>query len=196
MSAAIGATVRVVFPSGATVRTGSTTAVLLGEDEHGPGSARPAGTRLSRPGAGYDAPADFVSLVGRTRRVRRHASTASTGGGQFPRRAVELYVDITTVPVWEDDPDGGGTVPMVDLDLDVVRGRTGRVWVDDEDEFADHRVRFGYPADVVRLATTTCDRVHEDGAGGSRPYDGAVGRRLAQPAGCSPAACRPRRPRR
>ncbi|WP_180935649.1 DUF402 domain-containing protein [Nocardioides ungokensis] len=33
----------------------------------------------------------------------------------------------------------------VDLDLDVVRGRTGRVWIDDEDEFAEHRVRFGYP---------------------------------------------------
>ena len=33
-------------------------------------------------------------------------------------------------------------------------GPTGRVWVDDEDEFAEHRVSLGYPADVVRMAAT------------------------------------------
>ena len=44
-----------------------------------------------------------------------------------------MYVDITTVPVWA----RRRTVTAVDLDLDVVRGWTGRVWVDDEDEFAD-----------------------------------------------------------
>ena len=46
----------------------------------------------------------------------------------------DVYVDITTVPVWLDGPTRA--VTAVDLDLDVVRGWTGRVWVDDEDEFA------------------------------------------------------------
>ena len=64
----------------------------------------------------------------------------------------DVYVDITTVPVWS-----GDTVTAVDLDLDVVRGWTGRVWVDDEDEFAAHRVRYAYPSDLVRLAVTSCD---------------------------------------
>jgi protein associated with RNAse G/E len=81
-----------------------------------------------------------------------------------------VYVDITTAPVWD-----GDTLRAVDLDLDVIRGSSGRVWVDDEDEFADHRVRFGYPDEVVRLAITSCDEVLA--ALGSRlpPYDGVVG---------------------
>jgi hypothetical protein len=46
--------------------------------------------------------------------------------------------------------------------------------VDDEDEFADHRVRFGYPADVVRLAATSCDQVQAAVAAGAPPYDGVA----------------------
>ena len=84
----------------------------------------------------------------------------------------------------------------VDLDLDVVRGPTGRVWVDDEDEFADHRVRFGYPEEVARLR----DGLLRPGARGRRrrpaPYDGCARAWLAQPADAdrSPLG-RPRRPR-
>ena len=40
----------------------------------------------------------------------------------------------------------------VDLDLDVVEGLDREVWVDDEDEFAEHRVELGYPREVVDLA--------------------------------------------
>ena len=43
----------------------------------------------------------------------------------------------------------------------MIRGVSGRVWVDDEDEFADHRVRFGYPAGVVTAALAACGHVHE-----------------------------------
>ena len=42
---------------------------------------------------------------------------------------------------------------MVDLDLDVVRLRPdSRVVVDDQDEFAEHQVRYGYPPDVISQA--------------------------------------------
>ena len=41
---------------------------------------------------------------------------------------------------------------MVDLDLDVRRRRSGEVELLDEDEFAAHRVRFGYPVEVVAAA--------------------------------------------
>ena len=64
------------------------------------------------------------------------------------------YVDITTPPVWD-----GTTVRAVDLDLDVLEGESGRVWIDDEDEFAQHRVTLGYPAPVVAAAMRSCDRV-------------------------------------
>jgi protein associated with RNAse G/E len=72
-------------------------------------------------------------------------------------------------PVWHE-----GLVRLVDLDLDVIRDWSGRVWVDDEDEFAEHRVLFGYPDDVVRLAMDSCDRVRAAMMTGAAPYDGVT----------------------
>ena len=66
---------------------------------------------------------------------------------------------------------------MVDLDLDVVKGWTGRVWVDDEDEFADRRMRFGYPAEIVTMAVSSCDEVRRSIEAGAAPYDAKVSRR-------------------
>ena len=39
---------------------------------------------------------------------------------------------------------------MVDLDLDVIRMRDGRIILDDEDEFEEHQVRYAYPPDSSR----------------------------------------------
>ena len=163
-------------------------AQVVGDDEHGtwvggrgrpprprpPGAgAAPAATRLERPGAAFDAPADFVSLV------PREGAFVATFYGEHPGPAgdppIELYVDITTVPEWAHDS-GQAVVVMVDLDLDVVRGRSGRVWVDDEDEFAAHRVRYRSPQDVVRLAAASCDAVHAGVVAGQGAFDAAVGR--------------------
>jgi len=41
---------------------------------------------------------------------------------------------------------------MIDLDLDVSRRRTGEVELWDEDEFASHQIKYGYPADVIAEA--------------------------------------------
>jgi hypothetical protein len=39
----------------------------------------------------------------------------------------------------------------IDMDLDVVRVEGARgTWIDDEDEWDEHRVEYGYPADVQR----------------------------------------------
>lgn len=65
-----------------------------------------------------------------------------------PPRTSEVYCDIASPARWE-----GSTVHLVDLDLDVVRRRaTGVVELRDEDEFAEHRVQFGYPDDVIAEA--------------------------------------------
>ena len=146
-------------------------ALHLGEDDHGTWLGVPSGTRLSRPGVDFDAPTHFVSLVPRT------APFVATfyddpRGAPVPDgwASVEVYVDITTVPRLDD-----GVLRAVDLDLDVVRSRSGRVWVDDEDEFAAHRTRYGYPDDVVRMASRSCDAVHAAVAARTGPYDGVVG---------------------
>ncbi len=82
---------------------------------------------------------------------------------------MRVYVDITTPPLWD-----GTVLRAVDLDLDVVRGNTGRVWVDDEDEFAEHRVRYRYPDDVVAAAMASCDLVQAAVAGQRAPFDGVA----------------------
>jgi len=131
-----------------------------------------AGTPLRRPGVEIASPQHFATLLPREGgfvatfydEELRHPVTEGGWG------AVEVYVDIATTPVWE-----GSTVSAVDLDLDVIRSRAGRTWVDDEDEFAAHRVRYGYPDDLVRAASASCDAVLADVIARRRPYDGRCG---------------------
>ena len=141
-------------------------AVLLGTDEHGDWLGIPGGTHMSRPGAEYVAPVAQVGLVPPPGPDddRGWLATFHDKGGP-----VQVYVDMTTPPVWD-----GAVLRAVDLDLDVVRGATGRVWVDDEDEFAAHRIAYAYPDDVTRLAMSSCDRVQADVTAGRAPYDGTA----------------------
>ena len=66
---------------------------------------------------------------------------------------IELYVDIATPATWP-SPDH---VTMIDLDLDVFRRRDGSVALDDEDEFLEHQIAYGYPEDVVFHARQSAD---------------------------------------
>ena len=142
-------------------------ALRLGSDEHGVWLGVPAGTPMSRPGVAFSLEVAFVVLVPEH---KAFAASFYQPTSSPPSGWVEVYVDITTPPVWAD-----GTVHLVDLDLDVVRGRTGRVWVDDEDEFADHRVRFGYPGQVIQTALASCDEVRLAVENRTPPYDGRTG---------------------
>lgn len=139
-------------------------AVWLGRDEHGTWYGTPAGTLMQRPGASFVSETDQVGLV----------PTASGGGGggwvatfHAPGYAVTTYVDMTSVPRWEH-----GRVRAVDLDLDVIRTAEGHVFVDDEDEFADHQVVYDYPSEVVSLAEGSCAWVLEAVLAERPPFDG------------------------
>jgi uncharacterized protein len=139
-------------------------AFLLGSDRYGDWVGVPAGTYMSRPGAEVTTPVDQVSLVpvAGVDADRGWLATFHAVGGP-----VRVYVDITTPPAWD-----GPTLRAVDLDLDVISETSGEVRVDDEDEFADHRVRFGYPEDVIELARANCHRVRAALAASEAPYDG------------------------
>jgi hypothetical protein len=137
--------------------------VLLGEDEHGAWLGEPAGTLVSRPGVTFETDQHQVLLLPRD--APFVAGFYAPGGSAH----CSVYVDISTVPVWRD-----GAVHAVDLDLDVVKAWSGRVWVDDEDEFAEHRVRYGYPDDIVALACRSCDAVLAAVRAGDPPYDGTA----------------------
>lgn len=114
----------------------------LGEDAHGVWLGAPAGTEARR---GHEPPT--VAEHAHVLLFPRDAWWTAAFNAQ-PHRT-EIYCDITTPPRWP-SPD---QVTMVDLDLDVLRRRTGEVLVDDEDEFAEHRVRYAYPQHVVERAT-------------------------------------------
>jgi hypothetical protein len=135
----------------------------LGADEHGDWIGFPAGSRFTRPGADVTMPNDQVGLVPSESLAERGWLATFHGPGSDFR----LYVDIATPPSWD-----GEVLRSVDLDLDVIQGLSGRVWVDDEDEFADHRVRWAYPADVVRGARDAATWVETAVRDGRPPFDG------------------------
>ncbi|QIX27896.1 DUF402 domain-containing protein [Nocardioides sp. JQ2195] len=152
------------------------TALHLGSDEHGDWIGVPTGTRMHRPGADFKAPVDQVCLAPTTGSpavsgwfATFHGRRQDGSGTGFVNLTgpVAVYVDIATQPVWD-----GATIRSIDLDLDVVRGHSGRVWIDDEDEFADHRVSLGYPDDVIALALANCQAVHAAVEARVAPYEG------------------------
>jgi uncharacterized protein len=114
----------------------------LGTDQHGVWLGAPASTPIQR---GSEPPVvlgrPWIHLI-----PERQWWTAAFNGGPA---AAEIYCDIATEARWLH----AAEVTMVDLDLDVVRMRSdGRVLLLDEDEFAEHQVRYGYPAEVIRQA--------------------------------------------
>jgi protein associated with RNAse G/E len=138
----------------------SYTARLLGEDDGG-----------SWLGVRADAPV----LVGLRRVVRREPWVLYipsdgwwTAMFNAEPRPSEIYCDITTPATWQ----GAGEVTVVDLDLDVRRRRSGEIDLKDEDEFAAHRVRYGYPAEVVRRARQAARWLVGALSDGTQPFAG------------------------
>src|SRR5688572_17479235 len=93
-----------------------------------------------------------------------------------PPRRTEVYCDVTTPASWRDP----GQVEVVDLDLDVRRRRWGVIECLDEDEFAAHRVRFGYPDHVVEQATAASRWLATALGDGTEPFATAFRPWLAQ----------------
>jgi uncharacterized protein len=134
----------------------------LGTDEHGVWGAGSRGTYLWRPDADLASPVDWVTLV-------PHESAWAASFYDTETHLERVYVDMTTSAQWS-----GSTVTMVDLDLDVVLEREGRLFVDDEDEFDEHRVQLGYPDHVVALALRTAEEVFAAVQARAEPF-GSVG---------------------
>lgn len=91
-----------------------------------------------------------------------------TGMFNPPPRTSEIYCDVTTPARWD-----GDTVHIIDLDLDVVRRReTQAVELRDEDEFEEHRQRFGYPDHLVTEARAAAQRLLGALRDGAEPFAG------------------------
>ncbi|MCZ4499574.1 MAG: hypothetical protein JWQ74_2127 [Marmoricola sp.] len=140
-------------------------AIRLGVDMHGQWVGVPRGTWLSKPGKGFTAAADHVVLL------PHDGWWVATLYGDDVERPMDVYVDMTTPCSWSEDQ---STVTCVDLDLDVIRSVDGEVWVDDEDEFAEHQVLLGYPREVIAGARASCAEVLAEVTARSGAFDGTA----------------------
>jgi protein associated with RNAse G/E len=133
-------------------------ALRLGDDEHGVWLGVPQNTFR---GESFKYEDPYVLLIPRAKWY--------TAMFNAPPRRTEVYCDITTPAAWPVD----GHVKLVDLDLDVRRRRLTRaVELVDEDEFEQHRVRFGYPDEVVEQAWKAARQLVCALADGTEPFAG------------------------
>lgn len=121
----------------------------LGSDEFGHWLGGRPGSVCERPGLRFVADVHWVTLIPED---DWFVATFNDQGGSLKSR---IYVDLASIPEWH-----GDEVRSIDLDLDVIR-RFGsdEVFVDDEDEFEDHRVRFGYPPELVETVRRAAEEL-------------------------------------
>lgn len=138
------------------------TMLRLGADNHGVWLGAPIGTVFSK-GSG----AVYATAEPRVMLFPREAWW--TALFQAAPARLDVYCDIATPSVWPYP----GEVTMVDLDLDACRERDGgRVFIDDEDEFADHQIRYSYPPDVIAQATAAAEWLRTALSTGVEPFAG------------------------
>lgn len=136
------------------------TMLYLGEDEHGVWLGAPAGSTIRR---GSEQP---IVLEGPSAELIPPGQWWTATFNGEPAKT-EIYCDISTPPEWPSENE----VTMVDLDLDVLRLRAdGQVLIVDEDEFAEHQVRYRYPADVVTQAEQAAAWLHQAISTGVEPF--------------------------
>ncbi|MFJ4284479.1 DUF402 domain-containing protein [Paenarthrobacter nicotinovorans] len=122
----------------------------LGEDIHGWWIFQGKGEFCSRPGAAFYTASDCLLLVPRTGEF-----VATFYDDSYPGD-FRIYVDLATAHDWTPIKPGVTEFHMIDMDLDVIRSTVRGVFVDDEDEFEQHRVAMGYPEETVDAMRTEC----------------------------------------
>lgn len=159
-------------------------AIWLGRDEHGTWLGAPAGSIVQRgtePAIQWPAP--YVQLI--------PDSGWFTLIGNPAESRYMLYIDIIAGRRWT-EPD---RVEMIDVDLDIVRDADGAVHVLDEDEFAEHQRKLGYPQWLVDRARATAAEIVVATELGQEPFGNLYQTWLGRLAQFAPAAgSRHRRP--
>ena len=116
----------------------------LGRDDQGTWLFAPKGTTTWFATSGTASlPVNFITLV-----PAGDQWWLCTWMSSNPDVDTDFYVDIVHPPLWTSE----SRVEVIDLDLDVIRYRDGRVVLDDEDEFKEHSISLAYPPDVIASA--------------------------------------------
>lgn len=114
-------------------------AIYLGEDDFGDWFYQKPGAINSRPGKSVEQVTEVVMFVPRSKGyVARFFTTAREDGRN-------LFIDLVHDVYWSKNT---RTITAIDMDLDIVRDRSG-VWVDDRNDFDHNRIMMKYPAVLV-----------------------------------------------
>lgn len=136
--------------------------VYLGSDRWGEWVGQQSGARSARPGREFAAEGPNVTLIPPT------GDYAVTVNGD--PQSYRVYIDLAWDVRWEGaDPTG------IDMDLDVVRAVDERgVFIDDRDEWDEHRVAYGYPPDIVAWLEKLALDLERRVAASVPPFDDAT----------------------
>ncbi|PYH00968.1 hypothetical protein CVV67_08255 [Arthrobacter stackebrandtii] len=138
----------------------------LGSDEYGDWVFQGTGEFISRPGAALYTESDAILLIPHT------GDWVATFYDDSHPHGVELYIDLAIELEWRRIRPAVIEFHMVDMDLDVIRTKSQGLFVDDEDEFAEHSVKYSYPEELRTRMLAACASLVEAVAAGSAPFDG------------------------
>lgn len=135
--------------------------VYLGSDRWGDWFGQLPGWDSSRPGRTFLPQHPNVTLV------------PPGGDWVFTRNAAphrtRTYIDLSWDVRWRDGEPAG-----FDMDLDVVDREGAGVYIDDRDEWEEHRVAYGYPHEVVERLEMLAIDLERRVVAGEAPFDDAT----------------------
>lgn len=138
----------------------------LGTDEFGHWIFQGTHEFISRPGAALYTESDAVLLIPFT------GDWVATFYDEAHPEKVELYIDLAIDLQWRRIRPNVIEFHMIDMDLDVVRTAGRGLYVDDEDEFAQHRIELAYPDELTDRMESSCAELVMAVAGANAPFDG------------------------
>ncbi|MET3142239.1 UNVERIFIED_ORG: hypothetical protein ABIB19_000940 [Arthrobacter sp. UYEF10] len=138
----------------------------LGEDRHGWWIFQGTNEFCSRPGAAFYTASDAVLLVPRS------GDWVATFYDDAHPSGVRVYVDLAVAHEWTDIRPAVTEFHVIDMDLDVIRMAGRGVFIDDQDEFAEHRIAMNYPDRLVDDILAAADELYQAVKAEHAPFDG------------------------
>ena len=138
----------------------------VGQDQFGHWVFQGAGEFISRPGAALYTDSDATLLI------PHEGDWVATFYDEAHPSGVELYIDLASEFSWQRIRPAVIEFHMVDMDLDVIRTKSRGLYVDDEDEFAAHRVLMNYPAELCTRMESATTSLVDAVAARQAPFDG------------------------
>ncbi|WP_242633456.1 DUF402 domain-containing protein [Arthrobacter sp. S39] len=138
----------------------------LGEDRHGWWIFQGTNEFCSRPGAAFYTQSDAVLLVPRS------GDWVATFYDDAHPSGVRVYVDLAVAHEWTDIRPAVTEFHVIDMDLDVIRMEGRGVFIDDQDEFADHSIAMNYPDRLVEDIQAAADQLYQAVKAQHAPFDG------------------------